>query len=251
MTDYTPGQPMPNAGTGAPIQRLVINDLKKRMELGRKKYGTLLYAHNGRDALKDAYEEVLDLACYLKQVLMEQADTTPIGLDTVSMDNNTDSSETPEQDGESARIDPPVTVTLEVQDCIIEPHSVVLPTETNDEKGFANHVVNAEDIGVGTKILHQGEWLKVTDVRHMSNGDVLLWFPNNDVARMYKPGTLVPARDFNAYVPEKPQETRNGNHVPDRTRKVIMAVRELHDARAEYGTKRFQDAIDTLIGLIQ
>ncbi len=39
--------------------------------LGKQRYGTALYANNGRSALRDAYEEALDLACYLRQALEE------------------------------------------------------------------------------------------------------------------------------------------------------------------------------------
>ncbi len=54
------------------IQALVRADLEKREELGIERYGTSLRPHNGRDALRDAYEEALDLACYLKQCLIER-----------------------------------------------------------------------------------------------------------------------------------------------------------------------------------
>jgi hypothetical protein len=56
------------------IQALVRADLEKREELGIERYGTSLRAHNGRDALRDAYEEALDLACYLKQAMVERDD---------------------------------------------------------------------------------------------------------------------------------------------------------------------------------
>jgi hypothetical protein len=49
-------------------------DLEMRERLGVERYGTALYTRNGRDALQDAYEEVLDLACYLKQELLERDD---------------------------------------------------------------------------------------------------------------------------------------------------------------------------------
>lgn len=54
------------------IQQLVREDLDKREQLGRERYGTSLYPNNGRDALLDAYEEALDLACYLKQAMVER-----------------------------------------------------------------------------------------------------------------------------------------------------------------------------------
>ncbi len=56
------------------IQALVRADLEKREELGIERYGTSLRPHNGRDALRDAYEEALDLACYLKQARVERAE---------------------------------------------------------------------------------------------------------------------------------------------------------------------------------
>lgn len=54
------------------IQSMVRDDLVEREKLGIDRYGTALYPRNGRIALKDAYEEALDLACYLKQMLVEQ-----------------------------------------------------------------------------------------------------------------------------------------------------------------------------------
>jgi hypothetical protein len=42
------------------------------MKAGIETYGTPLESHNGRDALQDAYEEALDLACYLKQAMIER-----------------------------------------------------------------------------------------------------------------------------------------------------------------------------------
>lgn len=54
------------------IVELVKEDLDARREVGIKTYGTALTAGNGRDALQDAYEEVLDLCCYLRQVIEER-----------------------------------------------------------------------------------------------------------------------------------------------------------------------------------
>ena len=50
----------------------VVWDLMNRAEVGRETYGTYLQTHNGRSALVDAYHEALDLAVYLKQLLMEE-----------------------------------------------------------------------------------------------------------------------------------------------------------------------------------
>jgi hypothetical protein len=54
------------------IQHMVRMDLLEREDHGIKEYGTPLQANNGRDALQDAYEEALDLACYLKQAIVER-----------------------------------------------------------------------------------------------------------------------------------------------------------------------------------
>lgn len=65
-------QPMPTNNERDSIQSMVRNDLLKREALGVSRYGTALQAFNGRDALRDAYEEALDLACYLRQVIEER-----------------------------------------------------------------------------------------------------------------------------------------------------------------------------------
>lgn len=65
-------QPMPAPNGRAAVQDLVMEDLLKRKAVGIKRYGTPLQAFNGRSALKDAYEEALDLACYLRQAIEEE-----------------------------------------------------------------------------------------------------------------------------------------------------------------------------------
>jgi hypothetical protein len=54
------------------IQAKVRADLEARERLGIEQYGAALYSHNGRDALQDAYEEALDLCCYLRQAIEER-----------------------------------------------------------------------------------------------------------------------------------------------------------------------------------
>lgn len=51
---------------------LVMRDLEARAVAGLAKYGRPLEANNGRDALLDAYQEALDLACYLRQAIAER-----------------------------------------------------------------------------------------------------------------------------------------------------------------------------------
>lgn len=63
-------QPEPN-GEGNPVIDKVLSDLENRAEFGREKYGTLLRTNDGRDSLKDAYMESLDLTMYLAKLIME------------------------------------------------------------------------------------------------------------------------------------------------------------------------------------
>ena len=67
-----PKQPEPN--DSRPILDLVIEDMRERDHIGRERYGTPLQAHNGRDAMVDAYQEALDLVAYLRQVIEERSD---------------------------------------------------------------------------------------------------------------------------------------------------------------------------------
>ena len=69
--EHNAPEPPPTEGSGPPIWELVIADMHERDRLGREKYGTPLRARNGRKALVDAYQEVLDLAVYLRQAIEE------------------------------------------------------------------------------------------------------------------------------------------------------------------------------------
>lgn len=64
-------QPPPKQSIGD-IALLVMKDIDVRREFGMAKYGTPLQAFNGRDALWDAYQEALDLTCYLRQLIEER-----------------------------------------------------------------------------------------------------------------------------------------------------------------------------------
>lgn len=65
-------QPPPERNQYRDVQTLVMLDLVKRRRFGIAKYGTALQPFNGRDALRDAYEESLDLPCYLRQMIAER-----------------------------------------------------------------------------------------------------------------------------------------------------------------------------------
>ena len=65
-------QPAPAANDRPAVWPLVIMDMAARDQVGRARYGVPLQPHNGRDALRDAYEEALDLCAYLRQAIMER-----------------------------------------------------------------------------------------------------------------------------------------------------------------------------------
>lgn len=72
-------QPDPTPTRGPEVVDLVVADMWARKRLGIKRYGVPLQPFNGRSALLDAYEEVLDLAVYLRQLLEEDRVRPPIG----------------------------------------------------------------------------------------------------------------------------------------------------------------------------
>lgn len=65
-------QPPPVPSGRPAVWDLVVADMHARDAFGRRRYGTPLQPHNGRDALADAYQEALDLAVYLRQALFER-----------------------------------------------------------------------------------------------------------------------------------------------------------------------------------
>lgn len=71
VRDPETDQPLPTSGSGPVVHELVIEDLKERLAFGVRKYNEPLRAFNGRDALKDAYDEALDGITYLKQAVIE------------------------------------------------------------------------------------------------------------------------------------------------------------------------------------
>jgi hypothetical protein len=71
LDNSTKVQPMPTPGEQVVLHH-VINDLNARAEMGLHKYNTLLMTNNGRDALQDLFEELLDAVMYLKQFMLER-----------------------------------------------------------------------------------------------------------------------------------------------------------------------------------
>lgn len=65
-------QPLPIVNDSPSVQSMVIADIQEREKVGIKRYGTALQPFNGRSALRDAYEESIDLSLYLRQMLAEE-----------------------------------------------------------------------------------------------------------------------------------------------------------------------------------
>jgi hypothetical protein len=65
-------QPLPEVNDQPFVQDQVIEDIEARRQKGIETYGTALQPFNGRDALQDWYEELLDASVYAKQLKIEQ-----------------------------------------------------------------------------------------------------------------------------------------------------------------------------------
>lgn len=77
MATVNHDQPKPTTVQDGPfVKDLVIRDIEELCERRRVKYGTHLQAGNGRDALLDLYEELVDAVLYLKQLLLERQEET-------------------------------------------------------------------------------------------------------------------------------------------------------------------------------
>lgn len=72
MSNLTEEQqpPIPSKGD---VWLLVIKDMEDRRIHGIEKYGQPVHPYNSRNALIDAYQEVLDLAVYLRQAIEERS----------------------------------------------------------------------------------------------------------------------------------------------------------------------------------
>ena len=68
----TAAQPAPTPNDRPAVWSLVIADMHARDWTGLGRYGVRLQPFNGRDTLRDAYEEALDLAVYLRSELYER-----------------------------------------------------------------------------------------------------------------------------------------------------------------------------------
>lgn len=71
-------QPLPVANGQEYVHDRVAAAVMARKAIGIERYGTGLQPHNGRNALRDANEEILDLAVYFQQHIDEQTPAAPI-----------------------------------------------------------------------------------------------------------------------------------------------------------------------------
>lgn len=73
-------QPLPSEGQQN-VSEAVKADLDERIRLGIQRYGKPLQTFNGRDALLDLYQELLDAVHYVKQAIMERDAATLTAYD--------------------------------------------------------------------------------------------------------------------------------------------------------------------------
>lgn len=74
-------QPLPTASVRSrPVFPALLADIQARNLKGVETYGSDLLTHNGRDSLRDLYEEILDAAVYCKQLMMERSDGDFFGM---------------------------------------------------------------------------------------------------------------------------------------------------------------------------
>lgn len=89
VRDPETDQRLPTSNGHPSAHDLVAADLAERKAHGFRKYGSLLQAANGRSHLRDAYEEVLDHAVYLRSALDETALLGALITDLESMPPDT------------------------------------------------------------------------------------------------------------------------------------------------------------------
>lgn len=53
----------------SPVWALVIQDIEERDRFGQEKHGNVIHKHTHEDPLREAYEEVLDAAVYLREAI--------------------------------------------------------------------------------------------------------------------------------------------------------------------------------------
>lgn len=77
MTEHVE-QPLPIPNDQESVHDRVAAAIMARKAVGIERYGIGLQPFNGRDALRDANEEILDLAAYFQQLIDEQSPVVPL-----------------------------------------------------------------------------------------------------------------------------------------------------------------------------
>jgi len=70
--DVNDKQPTPIPSASPAVWDLVLEDMKQRDLIGKEKYKVRLQPNNGRDALIDLYQELLDAVAYCRQEIYER-----------------------------------------------------------------------------------------------------------------------------------------------------------------------------------
>ena len=78
--DVVKPQPAPVHNNLPAAWDLVIADMMARDQFGLQKYGTHLQPFNGRDALIDLYQELLDAVVYLRLAIYERDNPKVSGI---------------------------------------------------------------------------------------------------------------------------------------------------------------------------
>lgn len=71
-------EPPPQPGS-INVGEIVMADIQARIDAGYRKYGTYLQTDNGRDALWDLYQELIDATMYIRQAILERDGEAAIG----------------------------------------------------------------------------------------------------------------------------------------------------------------------------
>lgn len=70
-------QPLPTVNDAPYIQDQLMEYIERRKQHGIETYGSALQPHNGRDALRDLFEELIDAVMYTGQLLVERDGVLP------------------------------------------------------------------------------------------------------------------------------------------------------------------------------
>lgn len=87
VRDPATDQPLP-VGGDREVQQALIDAISARRDLGIRKYGQPVMTNNGRSALRDAWEEAIDLLVYLTQALLESGEDLPTHTQAMSRGGN-------------------------------------------------------------------------------------------------------------------------------------------------------------------